>query len=55
MKRRIGGWILFGWGIGAMVSTLMTAPLIGLPFELGLEGLVIWGGWKLAHPKPKLI
>lgn len=54
MARKVGGWILFAWGIGGVIYTLLSAPLIGLPFELGLEALVIWGGWKLAHPKPKL-
>lgn len=61
MKRRIGGWILFGFGIflaiGAMIMYIPGMLLYGVNLKIGLEfillavpaGFCIWGGWKLAH------
>ena len=67
MKRKVGGWVLFIIGIffiGTCINILITDYLgWGITLKTLLEMLVtavpgalaLWGGWKLAHPKPKLI
>jgi hypothetical protein len=67
-KRKVGGWVLFSLGIWLGLSTLIGIPKSiiyygGADIRVGLEALLpailafflIWGGWKLAHPKPKPI
>jgi hypothetical protein len=60
MKARIGGWILFGFGIFLAIGAIIYIPgmiLYGADVKIGLEfasfavpaGFCIWGGWKLAH------
>lgn len=60
MKRKVGGWVLFGFGI-VLIGTGISSCF---DYEFGdirgiIESLIcvipgafaIWGGWRLAHPK----
>ncbi|MBA7632522.1 hypothetical protein ES703_40068 [subsurface metagenome] len=53
MWRKILGWALFAYGVGGVIYSLVTMPLIALPVQLALGVLFIGGGWFLAHPKVK--
>lgn len=66
-KRKVGGWILFGVGIWFMIGAILIGIIDLIDNMLSLKtaveiaitavpaGLALWGGWKLAHPKPKVI
>ncbi len=60
MKRKVFGWILFSLGILMFLFNLVTLPEFEgasfIQYVLGFvvwPGLLMWGGWKLAHPKSK--
>jgi len=66
-KRKVGGWVLFAAGISLIVvsigmgiiSLIDNLPASEMAFLIGIfagpASVALWGGWKLAHPKPKPI
>jgi len=52
VKRKVGGWVLFGWGIYVCIIGVLTLALdhdlFGLLFLL-IAGFSIWGGYKISH------
>jgi hypothetical protein len=52
LKRKIGGWFLFAFGLFSLIAAIFNILVyndIFVPlFFIG--GFSIWGGWKLAHP-----
>ena len=60
MWRKVVGWILFALGIINILS-LAAESLVGWlgglsstwPITVVITVLMLWGGWKLAHSKPK--
>jgi len=66
-KRKVGGWVLFGVGVFLAVLSIQFGILglidnlpsleiaIMVSMVAGPASLALWGGWKLAHPRPKII
>jgi hypothetical protein len=56
MKKAIG-WILFIWGLGGIIANLVFVFASGasswvLVINTLFCLLFIFGGWRIAHPKP---
>ncbi|MFC1939300.1 hypothetical protein ACFLXO_01280 [Chloroflexota bacterium] len=53
MVLKIIGWILFVYGITGTIFALIMNPIGGIVGGILIGIPCVWGGWKLAHRKPK--
>ena len=60
MKARIGGWILFGYGVVVFINELGGIARLGFEpvafgIDMGIAFVCTFFGWKLAHRKPGFV
>jgi len=60
--RRVGGWVLFGFGILYLIIAPTVASIQmdagssvfgGMSLQIGIAIAIIGAGWVVAHPKKK--